>query len=284
MDIPAADDAPSLQEEVAALGGAGACSSPETTRKRERVATFARRAARVGSNLLVGRPGGTRELIRQTLRGLVGWQDVSLGSGDASNVTNVERADSVREAHDVGPEWVPGASAKTKRGSKARKHVMLTRSQSCRRVPQAPLPPPSTKAAQSVSDGNKVSGPGEVVQRTCLVPAPVGVCFAVASDLDSYRQWCHSGLRKLDVLERHENSSRPSLVRMEVGKYGKPISLAYMHISANVCLQDLPGNRISKMKFRFPPFIRIPQVCTHAVRYAWTTRTGKAHVKSTFRA
>ncbi len=251
MGIPAADDVQSLEEEAAAFGGAGTCSR-ETTRKRDRVATFARRAARTGRDLLVGRPGGTRHLIRQSLRGIVSGQDESLGSGDAWNVTNVERvtgdADSDRgEAPDASLERVFDASARAKRGSKARKHLMLTRLRSRCRAPQAPLPLPTTRAAQTISNGKKVSGPGEFVQRTCVVPASVEVCFAVASDLDSYRQWCHSGLRKLDVLERDEHSSRPSLVRMEVGKYGKPVSLAYMRIYARVCLQDVPGSLISKL-------------------------------------
>jgi len=80
----------------------------------------------------------------------------------------------------------------------------------------APDTPPLDERLQDTSDRQYR---GEALVRTRVVSAPLEACFAVASDLDSYKQWCHHGLKELDVLHRLP-SGHATEIKMDVGKFG----------------------------------------------------------------
>jgi hypothetical protein len=229
-----------------AEGVEGADPDPgDPQRKRDRVVKLAGKMAQKGRDFWIGRPGGIRQSIRKTLGNLVGGEerrnqtngalgDVGKAEEDTSSQGLRHDEDSMEPKEENYLKTIDPSTAR--RRAAKRKHLALTRS-----LPRPALPSrPGTAqhnstqqrldAATQEADGPK--GPNAVVQRTCMVPAPLEVCVAVASDLDSYSQWCHSGLKRIDVLERVESSGQASLVRMDVGKYGQEPVVSW----AFVCL------------------------------------------------
>ena len=229
-------DAPQVQEAEGVQGADPDPGNPQ--RKRDRVVKLAGTMAQKGRDFWTGRPGGIRQSIRKTLGNLVGGEErrnqTNGALGDLGEAEEDTSSQGLRHDEDL-MEPKNEICLKTtdpstgRRRAAKRKHLALTRSLPRPAVPLRPGEPAGTAkhnsteqqldAATQKADGPKV--PNAVVQRTCVVPAPLEVCVAVASDLDRYSQWCHSGLKRLDVLERVESSGQASLVRMDVGKYGR---------------------------------------------------------------
>lgn len=94
----------------------------------------------------------------------------------------------------------------------------------------------------------------EALRQTIMVAAPAEDCFHVASDLDSYRQWCsQGGMKKVVVLERNEDGLA-SKVDMTAGKLGVDMlnTMAYSYQYPNqVMFNSISGDVMKKLNGRY---------------------------------